>query len=343
MCADGIRADDHALEYAAGVPLQQHAVLEGARLALVGVDHEVLVCTRRTRRALPLDLGGEGRAAAPQQPRHAHCVNDLRGRHAGQHLAQPLQPARRLVLDKRGAPPPPAERGDDTQVAPHIILAVEVGGRAPLARKGCFHLVGRYVRESGVAQRLTQRHVAVGDVYRDAGVAVAKAGRALHRDGAAGRGAAHVNARQAAGRGKHRLTAAQRARRVSADAHHRAPHRFAVEHGVEINDAVHVHQRHMQGARNFGGYGFGNPAKEALRVLQGRQQGGASAGCMARQKGAQPLQIRRGRRGLGFDGREGCRRVRHERSCLVHRCLRCTEIRKRLGRGHTLALKWVHW
>ena len=44
--ADGARRDRHALEHEVGVLGEDHAVLERARLALVGVADDVLACRR---------------------------------------------------------------------------------------------------------------------------------------------------------------------------------------------------------------------------------------------------------------------------------------------------------
>ncbi len=86
--ADGIGRDDHAFQDRMRVALDDQAVLEGARLALVGVDGQVL-----DRRVLgdeaPLHAGGEAGAAAPAQARGLHLAMTSFGRHL-QRLAQRL-------------------------------------------------------------------------------------------------------------------------------------------------------------------------------------------------------------------------------------------------------------
>ena len=65
-------------------------------------------------------------------------------------------------------------------------------------------------------------------------------------------------------------------------AHRRAAHmrdgsayRLTRKHLIEIDDAVHVGERHAQGAAYFGRNSFGNPAMEVLCGVQGRQKRGA--------------------------------------------------------------------
>ena len=53
-------------------------------------------------------------------------------------------------------------------------------------------------------------------------------------------------------------------------------HGLAREHGIEIDDAVYVGERHRQGPAHFCRNGFGKPAVELLRSLQGRQQRSAA-------------------------------------------------------------------
>src|SRR5712691_4595980 len=65
--AEGARGDEHAFDQSVRIPLHEIAVLEGAGLALVRVDHEIA----RRRRALgdeaPLHTGGKARAAQPAE------------------------------------------------------------------------------------------------------------------------------------------------------------------------------------------------------------------------------------------------------------------------------------
>src|SRR5215207_5969467 len=65
--ADGVGGDDHALDQGVRVPLEQLHVLEGAWLALVGVDHQVGRLAGPLGQEPPLHAGREpGPAPAPQ-------------------------------------------------------------------------------------------------------------------------------------------------------------------------------------------------------------------------------------------------------------------------------------
>ena len=75
--ADGVRADDHPFDDAVRVGLQEHAVHEGPRVALVAVANEILRLSRGLADAPPLLARQEPRAAAPAQAAPANLVNDL--------------------------------------------------------------------------------------------------------------------------------------------------------------------------------------------------------------------------------------------------------------------------
>ena len=70
--------DGHALDQHERVALHQHAVGVGARVALVGVADDVLLPGRGVQAGLPLDAGGERRAAAAAQAGVGHGLHDLR-------------------------------------------------------------------------------------------------------------------------------------------------------------------------------------------------------------------------------------------------------------------------
>ena len=60
-------ADDHALEQREGVALHDHAVREGAGVALIGVAHDVLHISGRVMDRAPLDARREARTTAAAQ------------------------------------------------------------------------------------------------------------------------------------------------------------------------------------------------------------------------------------------------------------------------------------
>ncbi len=64
---DGIARDGHGLQHRVRVALQNGAVHEGARVALIGVADDVFGIRLAFRGQLPLDAGGEAAAAAPAQ------------------------------------------------------------------------------------------------------------------------------------------------------------------------------------------------------------------------------------------------------------------------------------
>ena len=73
--ADGECGDRHALEDADREGIQQHPVLEGSRLTLVGVADDVALRARRVAGAFQLSGGRETRAAAAAQVRPLHLVH----------------------------------------------------------------------------------------------------------------------------------------------------------------------------------------------------------------------------------------------------------------------------
>ena len=79
--ADRPAADDAAFEQQVRVALEQHVILERARLALVGVDQQVLRLGDVLRDEAPLHAGREAGAAAAAQAGLLHLVDDRLGRH----------------------------------------------------------------------------------------------------------------------------------------------------------------------------------------------------------------------------------------------------------------------
>ena len=75
--ADRIGGNHHAFENAAGIRLEQDAVLEGAGLAFVGVADDVALFAAGLATGLPFDRGREAGAAAAAQVGGAHL-----GKHA---------------------------------------------------------------------------------------------------------------------------------------------------------------------------------------------------------------------------------------------------------------------
>ena len=62
-----VGGDQHAFNHGMGVILQDVAILERARLALVGVTNQVFLPRKLARHEAPLEPGGKTRTAAPAQ------------------------------------------------------------------------------------------------------------------------------------------------------------------------------------------------------------------------------------------------------------------------------------
>ena len=66
--ADGERRDGHAFDQELGSGHHQGDVLAGARLGLVGVDHQIAWTAVRSRQEPPLHAGREARATTTTHP-----------------------------------------------------------------------------------------------------------------------------------------------------------------------------------------------------------------------------------------------------------------------------------
>jgi hypothetical protein len=81
LAVEGEAGDDHALDERVRVALHERAVLERARLALVGVAHDVDGLAGALRDERPLEPGGEPGAAAAAQPSVLDDLDDVTRRH----------------------------------------------------------------------------------------------------------------------------------------------------------------------------------------------------------------------------------------------------------------------
>ncbi len=86
--ADGVGADDHALQHRVGIAFHDRAVHERARVAFVAVADHVLGPARRLPAAPPLAPRGEAAAAAAAQAGNLHFADDLLGLHGEEGLGQ---------------------------------------------------------------------------------------------------------------------------------------------------------------------------------------------------------------------------------------------------------------
>ena len=96
---DRVRGDDHALDQGVRRGHHQRDVLAGARLGLVGVDHQVLRLRVVLRDEAPLHAGREAGAAPPAEPGVLDLSDHVGGRHA-ERLAQGVVAAALLVVGR---------------------------------------------------------------------------------------------------------------------------------------------------------------------------------------------------------------------------------------------------
>ena len=73
--------DQDAFDQLMRIVFHQQPILAGARLALVGIDDDVLRLGRRARHEAPFHAGGKSRAAAAAQSRDFDLFDDLLGSH----------------------------------------------------------------------------------------------------------------------------------------------------------------------------------------------------------------------------------------------------------------------
>jgi len=69
------------------------------------------------------------------------------------------------------------------------------------------------------------------------------------------------------------------AHRRIADAQDGSRRRPVIEHGVKLDHAEHVRERHVERARDFTGDFFGDPAVGSLRGVQRREESGPALRC----------------------------------------------------------------
>ena len=85
---DGAGADGHPFDDALRIAFQLRTVHEGARVAFVGIAHDVLLGAGRLFAELPFQTGGEAGAAASADARELDLIDDLIGGHLGERLGE---------------------------------------------------------------------------------------------------------------------------------------------------------------------------------------------------------------------------------------------------------------
>ncbi len=110
-CPCRIGRNDHAFDDRVGVEIEDHPIFEAAGLALVRVADDGFGVTVGFGHGLPFDAGGKARTASAGQAALADVLNDVYGRHFGQHafqaaiaaggaVARNCRPARRADFGK---------------------------------------------------------------------------------------------------------------------------------------------------------------------------------------------------------------------------------------------------
>eukprot|EP00043_Microstomoeca_roanoka_P029775 m.23134 g.23134 ORF g.23134 m.23134 type:complete len:587 (+) comp9442_c0_seq1:1952-3712(+) len=110
--------DGHAFDQGEGVAFHQHPVGEGGAVALVGIADDVFLRTGGVMHRLPLDAGGEARAAPAAQARIGDFLHDLGGRHR-QRAFQAFQPVMQFVIMQRQRVDDAATREGQARLAHH--------------------------------------------------------------------------------------------------------------------------------------------------------------------------------------------------------------------------------
>ena len=251
--AGRIGGDHDPLDQHVGGLLHQFAVLERARLGLVGVAHEVLL-DRAVRQEGDLLAHGEARAAAAAQPRSFQLREHLLGSH-GECLAQRLvsTPTRihlergeprlvdaaqeQLVRAPLGACGRPAHELPGGQHGATRAQVLEQPGRIVYVKRPDVHPIGRdHRRDVARSQALERPHVHVAAI----------ACRHAHRL-------------------QQRVGSAQRAGDVRAHVHAVTPGGGGLEHVVERGQRLQVGRRHAHHAGDLLERLRGAPAVHALR------------------------------------------------------------------------------
>ena len=292
---EGVGRDEHALEDLVRVALNEQVVLEGGRLGLVAVDHEV--GDRVLAQHRPLAPGREAGAAPAEQAGRVDLGRHRLGGH-GQRLAQRLVAARgQVALQRVGVVEAQARRDDLGSVrdghqalSPPAAAARAAWASAmlgPLADDGL--LVGLEadaaahpdqgpVRRHGVGQRAGPEvgdqlvealgrlpaDVAVVDLHAGRAVAVGQALGLFEREDAVGRGAARVDPERGLGVLEQLEGTAEHAGDVGAHRDDVGADRLGEEHVVEGGRAPHLGRRH---AAELGDLLHGLGAEPAVLLL----------------------------------------------------------------------------
>jgi hypothetical protein len=194
--ADGAGRDGHALEHQMRAFGQQHAVLEGAGLPLVGIADDERRSAVRLRRVPPLGARRDNRRRRSREAAGLDRVEDLR---RASLPAPSSDRPRRAPAQQNGAGMAQVvlDHGARLRCGVEIVEALSIsapgGGPPSGARPRSGHLPGRQIRQHDVV-----------DHRRRGLVAHADARRVFQRKGAVGAGLADLDAEARLERGLNR-------------------------------------------------------------------------------------------------------------------------------------------
>ena len=244
LAAGRVGGDRHRLDHRERIALQDHPILERARLGLVGVADQVVRPARLAGDRLPLAPGRERGAAAP----HQLGVEDLADHAVGAELERAPQrrvaAVRAVVVEALGI-----DHADPAEQAQPRLAGLRRHRRARWRRRRPAH----HLEQAFGRRPWSARARAAPDRTRPA--APPAPGRTAPGTGSAASVAA-VRARLPAGRRARsarrsaRREPAQPAGDVVADVQHARRPRLEREQRVEGRDAVHVGRRDRQPPRD---------------------------------------------------------------------------------------------
>ena len=253
-CADDVCGNRHALEHRVGLAAQQHVVLEGTGLALVGIaDHDMLG-TGGLAAQRPFQAGHEARAAAPAQVGAFHLAQHRLGA-TRQRGAQCVPRRVRCAQQHVGAP--------------DVVLHLEPGGRPLLHGHALANQLG-HLRHARCVE--PGHDLMVVDKQRRPLVAQAGAGSGVHADPPVATQAPRRHAETPAQVGHQGLAAQQAVGDVVAEQHPVGADRLGVKEAVETGHTLDMRQRQSEPGGNLAEGVPRQPALLRLKLTQDLHQ-----------------------------------------------------------------------
>ncbi len=139
---DGDAGDGHPLDQDVRVAFHDHAIGEGAGVALVGVADDVLLVGRGTEHRLPLDASGECSATTTAKAGGGHRIHDRRRGHSECVRETAISAIRDVVVERDGIGDADAREGEPLLPGEVRVLLSEAKGE----------LVRLTLEEAGIEQ-----------------------------------------------------------------------------------------------------------------------------------------------------------------------------------------------